>query len=152
MNREGNVSVIVIAIVVTSWMVILLEGAVYAGMVTNGIQTTSGELFTGSMIDEAVLNAPCATKERGVFYRSAIVSGDLRCIEPPVSVRMIVVLESGERYQRDIVRFDDGVKVINGRYSTQIGETRRYSVLVYDRESDSYTNATLRVGARGVFS
>lgn len=151
-TRRGMVSPLMIAIALMGIVVVLLEGAVYVNLVSNGISASGGTMYSGSMIDEAILNAPCATHRRGVFYRSAVESGDFRCVEPPVSARITVVMDSGTRHSYDLVRTDSGLSVVEGHTVRQHSVSRGYPVLVYDRGSGSYTNATLLLDARGIYS
>ncbi|MDY6776708.1 MAG: hypothetical protein SVQ76_01220 [Candidatus Nanohaloarchaea archaeon] len=166
MTRKGQLSnPIPVAILLGGVAVILILGAVYTAVVVKQAGLTTNKLYTQNMAGEEVVNAPCATVSRGVFYRSAVLSGDFRCLNPRTTLYLKFNLEksttvlkvtsrSGEAAVKeiDVRTADTGGGGTPAPHSGFVGNIpnavyhQRYTVLVYDSKTGDMKPATLSIG------
>lgn len=118
--------------------------AVFGGAVAEKTGAAEVDVYRDSVLGMDVLGASCATRSRGVFYLSAVRSGDLSCLQPEDSVQLQFTLEDGSVYSWELERSGSGVSVRDPVVVAAFDNT--YRVLVYDQGSRTYQKATLRVG------
>lgn len=115
----------------------LQEIDVQTGEKSQDIKDTMG-------VAEEILNADCATKRRGVFYKSAVVDNpdQLGCITKNVTVYLDFRFESPERHSYKIS--PDGT-VEDGPVLTAVtGTGGAEGILVYEKGTNTYTPVALR--------
>lgn len=147
MRRKG------IDVVPTLWtlsfaMVMIPIGAIYGGAVGNELKVSGGAFYGQAGMGEAVLNAPCATKSRAVFYNASVVSGDFECIHPKEVAYLSFESPEMTNYGWAVIQQSDRVKVAHLIQPARQNLAKSFDILIYDASTDTYTSATLWVGAK----
>lgn len=142
-TRRGQLISLTDAVTYALIVGIIVEGFIYTQIVVNQADTSSERLYTENTVGDDILSAPCATESRAVFYRSAVKSGDLACIDPPAET--FVQFDIGDtNYTWSISRADGGGTAVSA--AVHFSYDQRYDVLVYDETSGQTEQAILAVG------
>ncbi|MDY6766254.1 MAG: hypothetical protein SVW77_02700 [Candidatus Nanohaloarchaea archaeon] len=96
MDRAGLTShVLVTAVWIASLVLLVVAMAIYTGGVISNIEGDARKFYTQNVVAEEIMNAPCATASRAVFYKSSIVAGDFACTGPVEPVHVSFTLRGG---------------------------------------------------------
>lgn len=125
--------------------IILAETGAYEGIVRDQLRGQVEDLFQDNVVVEDVLSAPCATRSRGVFYRSAILSGDFACLSPPDAVYLNFTMDSTQ-VTWAVTKTDSDVTVQPAGPDPFFTQTM--TVHVYDADDGTVRTALLAVGAQ----
>lgn len=163
--RNGQLFSIPMAIVVAGAALILVIGAVYTGIVVSEVKSSTKNVYTGNIVGEQFLNAPCATRSRAVFYNSSLASGAFNCIHPRGTFYLTFKVGDGPLIYRWKISTDSGETVVQSppriptrtagrppnvetppRYMVPTTRKQTYQVLVYAADTGETVPATLEVG------
>lgn len=144
-RRTGQTGIIIVILIFAGLFIVLAETGAYEGVVRNQLRGQVEGLFKDNVMIEDVLSAPCATKSRGVFYRSAVTSGDFDCLTPPGTMyldfrtdSMYTLWAVDKNATHSTVRSPDEAPFFS----------QTLTVHLYDADDGSVEKAVMRVGAR----
>jgi hypothetical protein len=135
---------IVIAMIFGLSIVMFFVAASYSDNVMTEAQSLLVKNYEQNAFGEAILQVPCATESRGVFYMSSIVAGDVGCIDPVGTTHVKFNIADGDVYRFKIERTEDSNTV--SAESADAEYTQSYPVSVIDAQNSERHRATLSVG------
>lgn len=144
-DRRGQAAVVPIILVIAGLSMLLAEAAIYEGVAQDQMRQQIDRLMEQNIDIEGLISAPCATRSRGVFYRSSILSGDFECITPRMSLYLNFTVGSSFHLWQVNRMEDGGISV--SRPSGDIRLSQRVPVMVYDEQAGTVERGTLRMGA-----
>lgn len=144
-RRTGQAGIIIVILIFAGLFIILAETGAYEGIVRDQLRGQVEDLFQENVVVEDVLSAPCATRSRGVFYRSSVLSGDFACLSPPDAIYLNFTMGSTQ-VSWAVSKTDDDVTV------QPVGPdpifTQTMTVHVYDEDTGTVETALLAVGGQ----
>lgn len=169
MNRYGQIlNPMPIAILLGGLVMMLLMGALYTSIVLDDAGLSNDKLYTHNIVGSEVMGAACATASRGVFYKSAVFSGEFDCLNPRATVfirfrtdswsKVVKIVPAENEPTVDEITVRSQGEPISGARGAISGQDRgpqrnvavfnqRYSVLVHDTVSGTTMPATMAVAA-----
>ncbi len=155
MKRKGVSGYVIVAITFFLFIMQFMMAAAYASMVMEQAEDQVAESFRRAASAEKLLTASCATKSRGVFYATAVESGDFRCVWPlnNMYVRFEADTLSGNQSQWMIER--ESFNPANQDFRIFVRDMRNlpqmddfYQVTIYNRSTKQTHPAIMGVTAQ----
>jgi len=155
MKRKGVSGFTTVALTFFMFIMQFMLAAAYASMVMEQSEDQVAEAYRRAASAEKLLTASCATKSRGVFYASAVASGDLRCVWPldNMYVRFEADTLSGNQSMWMIER--EAYNPRNQDFRIFVRDMRNlppmddfYQVTIYNRSTKQTHPATMGVTAQ----
>lgn len=143
-QRKGMFAWIIIAMIFGLSIVMFFVAASYSDNVMGEAQSLLVKNYEQNAFGEAILQIPCATESRGVFYMSSVVAGDFGCIDPVGTTHVKFDIDGGDVYRFKIERTEDSNTV-----SAEPGDaeyTQSYPVSIIDQQNGERLEATLSMG------
>ncbi|MDY6770567.1 MAG: hypothetical protein SV186_01270 [Candidatus Nanohaloarchaea archaeon] len=153
-ERKGvSPAIILVPFIFVGVFVLFIIAANYGDLVLGEGQQAIGDNFMKNILGEQVLDMPCATSTRGVFYNSSVISGDFSCLDPIGVTFLSFQYKQGSDYDGPqytwAVYYDsDRGTVLTGApgYDATFGQ--QYHVLINNSATGELTPARLRIGVR----
>ncbi len=145
-QRSGVVAAIPLTVTGVGVTYMLVIGIIYTQVIAGQVSVVGDNMYGRNAIGEEVMEAPCATRSRAVFYNSSVVAGDFRCLNPVGVTYLQFDVFDGGTTTWSITRLEDGTTEVSATVQGTAQLTHSYPVKIYDTATNTYRNTTLRVG------
>ena len=152
-RRHGTI--VADALVITLITVMILTKVFFGGWTTGliggKVNVTAENIYSQNAVAEDILAAPCATKTRGVFYKSAVKTGDFHCLHPKGDI-LLRFSYGGDSEGWRISRGGGGIVTVRQMTWQDLAHISKnlqtYRVQIYGPETNTFEGADMQVSVQ----